>query len=355
MSKDLKNALDDIESTEKESARLQQKIDRLEAMVEKQKAIIEEQEEIIERKSNQSTPQETLPPDVIELKEIIGTQRASIKEKDETIQFLRGERAEIKNELDFLKKQSVKLEDKYDESFDKITQLKTELAEKKADVRMKDEKIRELELEVKELKTYQDRIESKFKKERDELQSQINEFETSLMDHKLMSTEKISEAKDFATRFKNVKERYDKLIQDIQDLRTQVREKDEKIEDLKAELQNLEGYKELTDDVKDLRNDMRKKEEVIEQLRDANQELKQNQAKISKKASEFDKLKNLMEEVSLFKAYLIIRDVGGKGVKLDLLKQSLGIPMVTVKKYVDRLKDVGLIKEDIEGRITIKK
>ncbi|MFX0138598.1 MAG: hypothetical protein ACFFDN_33455 [Candidatus Hodarchaeota archaeon] len=47
MPKDIKDMLDSIESSEKETALLQSKVDKLTALVERQKRIISEQEGII--------------------------------------------------------------------------------------------------------------------------------------------------------------------------------------------------------------------------------------------------------------------------------------------------------------------
>jgi Mn-dependent DtxR family transcriptional regulator len=59
----------------------------------------------------------------------------------------------------------------------------------------------------------------------------------------------------------------------------------------------------------------------------------------------------IFEEEPLFKTYIIIKDVGR--IRFDDLKSSLGLPQITVKKYVEKLKSVELIEEKSDGKISL--
>ena len=66
MSKDLKNLIDGIESSEKETAVLQAKIDRLKEFVEKQNKVITDHEDIIEEQKAKISRMYDIPDDVLE-------------------------------------------------------------------------------------------------------------------------------------------------------------------------------------------------------------------------------------------------------------------------------------------------
>ena len=65
-----------------------------------------------------------------------------------------------------------------------------------------------------------------------------------------------------------------------------------------------------------------------------------------------DGLVKLFEEEPLFRCYLLIRDIGVMTV--DELKKAIGVPSVTIKKYVAKFIAVDLFVEDENGKITLK-
>ena len=100
MPKNLKDAIDGIESSEKETAVLQSKIDRLQELMEKQKRVINNQENIIEEQKAKITRMYDIPEDVLELKKLIGTQRALLTEKESECDLAKGEVLAIEKELE---------------------------------------------------------------------------------------------------------------------------------------------------------------------------------------------------------------------------------------------------------------
>ena len=123
MAKDLKNMIDGIETSEDKVSKLEEKINRLTELTNRQKKLINDQEQMIEGYKEKITAEMDIPPDIVELKEIIGSQRAQLKEKEMEMEYFKASKAEVQKELEFLKKQSLPLEQKYSESFETIGNL----------------------------------------------------------------------------------------------------------------------------------------------------------------------------------------------------------------------------------------
>ncbi|MHA1275235.1 MAG: hypothetical protein ACTSQS_17670, partial [Promethearchaeota archaeon] len=292
---------------------------------------------------------------------------------------------QTKKELELIKNQLAPTQRKLEETFEQIGQIKAELAEKNSEIMIKNEKIKSLENKVNELQAFVDKLQDeqvrtltdleskhteqfqakidsymkqieelkmekiqaiddlktehlkqiekireehaaeiqKLKeehiKEKAELKDQITKLESVLLDSKLISTEKTSEAKDLSSRFKEITEKYEELIR--------------KVEELSEEKRLLEG-------------DIKRLNEVIDGLSTWKE---QNKAKIEY----FDKLSILMEQEPLFKTFLIIEEVGG--INLDDLRNALGVPMVQVQKFVQKLQEIDLIEINELGKIIVKK
>jgi len=329
MPKDLKKQLDSIESSEKEMANLQSKVDKLTALTARQKAIISEQEGIIEEQKGKLSKMTDIPEDILELKELIGEQRQLINEKDLELEYAKGEIAQSQKEMELIKKQIVPTQHKLEEAYETMGNLRTELAEKNSELILKNEAIRSLETKVQELEAFTDKfkeeqvkmikeLEEKHRKETMQLKEEITKLDTFLMDSKLISTEKSSEAKDFASRFESMRSKYDELIAKVEELSDKNRAANHEIEDLNKKFNELKNLQ------------------------------KDNIDKINY----YDKLKPIMEKEPLFKTFLIIENVGG--ITLEDLKNALGIPIVTVKKNIQTLESIGLIETNDIGKIVIK-
>ncbi|MFW9952391.1 MAG: hypothetical protein ACFFKA_19910 [Candidatus Thorarchaeota archaeon] len=318
MPKDLRKTLDSIESNEKEMANLQAKVDKMTALVERQKRIISDQEGIIEQQKTKLSKMTDIPEDILELKELIGEQRHLINEKELELEYAKGEVVQSQKELELVKKQIVPTQNKLEEAYETMGNLRTELAEKNSELILKNEAIKGLESKVQELEVFTDKfkeeqvkrlqeLEEKHRKETMELKEEITKLDTFLMDSKLTSTEKTSEAKDFASRFESMRSKYDELIAKVGDLSDKNREANEQVENLTKQLN----------------------------------EIKTHQKDNIDKIHYYDKLKPIMEKEPIFKTFLIIEEVGG--ITLEDLKNALGIPIVTVKRNIEQLENIGLI------------
>ena len=341
MPKDLLNAIDNIESSEKKTAVLQSKIDRLLELLEKQKRVIQNHEKIIEEQKVKITRLYDIPEDVLELKELVGTQRATLNQRELDLELAQGEVIAIQKEMDFMKKQSIPTHRKLDESFESIGNLKTEIAERNSELLLKDEIIKSLENKVREIQAFADKLQDeqikllsamdqKWKREleqlrldhleeRKELASKIADLDTFLLDSKLTSTEATSEAKDLKSRFAEIRTRQENLLNKLEDALDKKREADEAVVKLNYEIEDLREFK------------------------------KNN----SKKINYYNKLTGLMERDAQFKAFLILEQVGSMG--MEDLRNAISSPIVLVKKIVQNLQEVDLVEINDAGKIVVKK
>ena len=341
MPKDLLNAIDNIESSEKKTAVLQSKIDRLLELLEKQKRVIQNHENIIEEQKVKITRLYDIPEDVLELKELVGTQRATLNQRELDLELAQGEVIAIQKEMDFMKKQSIPTHRKLDESFESIGNLKTEIAERNSELLLKDEIIKSLENKVREIQAFADKLQDeqikllsamdqKWKREleqlrldhleeRKELASKIADLDTLLLDSKLTSTEATSEAKDLKSRFAEIRTRQENLLNKLEDALDKKREADEAVVKLNYEIEDLREFK------------------------------KNN----SKKINYYNKLTGLMERDAQFKAFLILEQVGSMG--MEDLRNAISSPIVLVKKIVQNLQEVDLVEINDAGKIVVKK
>jgi len=341
MSKNIKNMIDGIESSEQETAQLQTKINRLQEVIEKQRRVINEQENLIEDQKVKISRMYDIPEDVLELKELIGTQRALLNEKETELELAKGEVLQYQKELDLMKKQNLPTQKKLDETFEIMGNLKAELAEKNSELLIKNERIKTLENKVQEIQAFADKLQDEQVKlmtemdqklkeemeairkahfeEKKELTMKIAELDNFLLDSKLVSTEATSEAKDLKSRFQEIRDKQEALIKKVEDLSDEKRIAQEEARKLKEKMESLMKYKEEN----------------------------------FKKIAYFDKLTPLMEQENQFKAFLILEKVGS--MTIEDLRNALGAPIVLVKKIVQNLQDYGLFEINEKGKIEIKR
>ena len=266
MSKDIKDVLDGIESSEALVAEAQSKANRLQELVQKQKTIISDQEAIIEEQKSKISRMYDIPEDILELKELIGTQRALLNEKEMELDHAKGTVIQIERELELYKQQSEPMQKRLDETYDSIGTIKAELAEKKSEVILKTERIKNLENKVRETQAFADKLQDEQVKlindmdqkwkaevetlkrehleEKNETNAKLREMDQILLDSKLVSTEASSDAKDIKTRFEEILNKQEDLIQKNELLRDEKRKLEAEIRRFDEKLKDLKDFKE---------------------------------------------------------------------------------------------------------------
>ncbi len=331
MPKDLKNLIDGIEKKEKKSSRMEEKIERLTILAEKQKRIISEQTDVIEKQKAQISKMVNVPDDIQELRDIIGTQRALIKEKELELEHTRGEFTQASKELELTLKRMNPTQIKIEAALETISNLKIELAQKNTEIIIKNEAMKTLQNKLRSAdeiaKDFRNRVEDleedvQFKKEIEQmkiehseermaLKANITKLEKEFLDQKIEYQEKIAEAKEMS-------EKYGDIFKKAEVLSVKNNELKDKIKHQEASMTDLKKFKE------------------------------ENYHKIYY----LDNLKKLMEEDPIYRSFFIIQEVGS--ISLEDLKNAVGAPIVLLKREVLKLADAGVI-DMTDDKITAKK
>jgi len=333
---DLRDMLDNIDSSEKQTAVLQTKIDKLMRVVEKQKTVIGDLERLLNEQKTKASGMMEIPDDIRDLKAMIGEQRAIINEKDSEIDHVKGDLIQAQTELSLSRKQMIPTQQKLKEYVGTIGKLQTEITERTSEIMFKNDKLLNLENkintleltnqklqkgtknEIDELEQYSkneiQKLEQKQSKERQELKGTIRTLESELSEARLKKTEIETEASDSIAKYKELREAQEGLIQKVEEL-------------TKIKRENEDQSKKLNQKMADMTKD-------------------------GIKIFYYDKLSQLMEHDDQFKAFLILEKVGA--LSIEDLQKALGSPSVMVGRYVNALKKIGLVGENDIGKLVVK-
>ncbi len=331
MPKDLKNVLDKIEANEGVNSRLEEKVEKLTLLAKKQKKIIADQTGLLDKQKQQISKMVDIPDDIRELRELIGTQRGQINEREIELGQTKGLLIQAQKELELTTNRMGPMQIKLDATLDTMGKLKSELAQKNSEILIKNETLKTFTNKVKELDTFSKALQEELEEhkggvpkkeiedlkiqqseERQKLKAEISKLDSELLNQKLDFQENITEAKD-------MKERYNDLVKKLEENNKKYVEAHDKNKSLEASMEDLRNFK------------------------------KENINKITY----LDILQPLMEEDPIFKGFFIVQQVGS--ISLDDLKAAIGAPIVTVKKDVQRLQKLGLLEMNDVGKITTKK
>jgi len=330
MGDNLRDVINGIESGEKETAVLLEKIEKLERIVKKQKIVISDLEEMLEAQKEKSADLVEIPEDIRELKAMIGELRVIIREKDMELEHVKADLAQAQMELELTKKSARPAEEKLKETFEQLTNLKTLMAEKDSELMLKSQKLINLESKIRELEILSDNFKGELDKRTEELQEQfiiekqelkakIKELESKILDEKLTLTEKQAEAQDAIDKYDDIRDKFEESIKKLEEANHKRRDAEAKIDEVKIQMKD---YKKFYDE---------------------------NAQKISQN----EKLTELMEHEPQFKAFLILEKVGS--MTIEELRAALGSPMVITQRFVKTLEDIGLVETNEAGKIMLKK
>ena len=365
----LENIISSIGQEELAVAQKQAQIDRLKQLIIKQKNEMTEQEKIIKELNDRMHHMYDLPADVEELKRMVGEMRADINDKDSQLQMAYGTVAEHEAELRNLRLQMNPLSKNLETYITQVGELKAKMAEQEGLLMLKDKDIHELKtnlnnkqenfdkMEVEFAKKVQERL-KEFMEIEDNYQKKLADIQEELRE-KSMSTDEArvkikAELQDNA--LKNQTEFLDKiriLESELLDKDIESKEAKQKVENSLKQLQDIkqkldshiEKYNQLQKDYSDIKDKFEKSDEFYAELK----KFKEDNFDIAKN---FTRLMTLFEHDPMFKAFLLVNDVGEMNV--EDLKNSLGVPSVTTKKYVDQFIKADLFVLTESGKVTLK-
>jgi len=391
---DLENLISSIGQEEMAVAQKQAQIERLKQLVLKQKNEMQEMQRLIDDLNGRIESMFDLPADVEELKKMIGDMRAEINRKDNQLENAYAIAGQHEAELRNYKLQMDPLNNSLQTYIQQSGELRAKLAEIEGKTQFKDGKIQELQtllatkqdsIESMELE-FADRVQNRLKdfmKTEDDYRTRMDEMEKAyqLRTHQVEASVKDSFDQIGALKIELQKSQHELenskiqveaklrdeffaqkavLIKEKSQIETQLLEKDLLIQEAnnKAEVAENKAH-----DIQAMYKDVSAKYTAVKK------QLAQIQDETDTKGSVFGSLKEfkrlnagiarnmaglvqLFEEEPLFRCYLLVRDIGTMTV--DELKKAVGVPSVTIQKYVKKFIDVDLFMEDATGKITLK-
>ncbi len=189
--KDLESIISNIGQDEMVAAQKQAQIDRLKQLVKKQKNEMTEQQKIIDELKGRIENMYDLPADVEQLKIMIGELRAEINKKDSQLEMAVGDAAQHEAELMSLRTQFTPLNTQLQTYINQVGELRAKLVEMEGLLKIKDQSIQELQIN---LNSHQDNVQNmeeefakrvqnrlaQFMQTEDEYKSRIAKMETRL-------------------------------------------------------------------------------------------------------------------------------------------------------------------------------
>ncbi|MHA1795415.1 MAG: hypothetical protein DRO88_07580 [Promethearchaeia archaeon] len=184
-------------------------------------------------------------------------------------------------------------------------------------------------------------------------ESRIKNMQEELAEIKKLNEERISQLNDEHFKEKSgYVEKIDKLEAEILDYKMQFSElekratlAEKRVNDIKSKQDELlDKYEQVTREKDEL-------EAKLNEFKEGNQSLIDFREQNLGKIQNLNGLLKLFEQEPLFKCFLLVKDVGE--MNIDLLKGALGLPSITVKKYIDQFIEVGLFEDVGNGKVKL--
>ncbi len=233
------------------------------------------------------------------------------------------------------------------ETFNQITSLKSIIAEKENEIMSLTGTIREKEIDITNLKKQIESLTQKY----EESQSKLGEITLKYNEDKSVMERKLRE--EYVKQRADMNEKLQEMEKENLDLRMKLTDMEhscsgavKQASDVKAKMDEfLVKFNALSEENKQLKEKMA----VLEKNRDELFEFKlQNESSIVN----LQKLQFLFEKEPFFKIFNIVQKVGEVGI--DEIKNALGIPSVTVQKYIQEFIKIELFELTQSGKVTLK-
>jgi len=212
-------------------------------------------------------------------------------------------------------------------------------------------------MEIEFAKKVQERL-KEFMETEDNYQKKLTDLQEELREKSMTSDE--ARVKIKAELQDDVLKNQTEFLDKIRNLESQVLDKDIESKEAKQNLENslkqlqdikqkldsqVEKFNKLQKDSSELKNDLDNRDEFYAEIK----KFKEDNFDIAKN---FTRLMTLFEHDPMFKAFLLVNDVGEMNV--EDLKNSLGVPSITTKKYVDQFIKADLFILTDNGKVTLK-
>jgi chromosome segregation ATPase len=351
ISKDIDDLISKVEKTQQKKASVQDELRSLRLENNKQKQEIEELKKKVEEQKSKLDKMIETPGDVMELRVLIGKQRAEIESFEDKLNEKNWKVTELESEIDMLKKQREDLRSK-------LSNLREETNETKNEFEVVQQKAKNLEMELEATK--------KFLEEAGVSRGDISELRIKLghIDARVAEKEKVIASLQEDLKRRETKEiellkQCEQMQTDMDGLESEIREVYEKKE-MEIRENMLKLQKELGDkkiELAKLNTSITDKDFEIQQIKSeleryelkAGAESKEIE-KAKKSALDFEKglknLKALMETEPLFRIYLILREVNS--LNMAEIAKAISQSVANTRRLVMRLEKYKLVDLDDE-------
>jgi len=347
MAKDIEDMISDLEKKQMDAATLKDEVRRLTQLAKDQKEKITELETKCEVNQKKLDEMVEVPTDVMELKVIIGKQRAELEAFEDKISERDWRINELESELGMIKKQR--------------EELRTKLNETRQLIGASSSTVNEYELIIKELKTELETT-KEFLEKAGVSRGDIGELRIKLgqIDARVAEKDKVIERLE--EQLQRREQREIDLFADIEKLQGQLSNMDleiknavaDKSAELQSELLNLQSdlnQKKL--DYAKLETELTEKDVQIQRLKtelskagEVDTVRQQKLKEVDQMQQHIQKLQKMLEMEPLFKIYFILEKV--KTVGLPELAKAIGQSLGQTRIFAFKLEKEGLIKIDGE-------
>ncbi|MHA1248853.1 MAG: hypothetical protein ACTSRP_02560 [Candidatus Helarchaeota archaeon] len=356
ISDNIDDLISKVEKTQQKKASLQDELRALRLENSKQKQEIEELKKIVAEQKAKINQMVEVPTDVMELRVLIGKQRAEIEAFEDKINEKNWRINELESEINMLKRQREELRSK-------LNSLREDMNKQKNEFELVEQKAKNLELELDATK--------KFLEEAGVARGDISELRIKLsqIDARVAEKEKIianlqEELKRREEKEIELLKQCEKMQADMDNLENEIRAiYDQREKDLRENLLKLQAeLNERKVEIAKLTTQISDKDFEIQNLKSELERYKMRADQESeavqmakKSAMEFEEslknLKALMETEPLFRIYLILREVGS--LNMEEIAKAISQSVANTRRLVMRLEKYKLVKIDDNENVKI--
>ena len=357
MPEEIDDLISKVEQTQKKKASMQDELRTLRLKTSEQEQEIKRLNDIIAEQKDKLKKMVEVPSDVMELRALIGKQRAELDAFEDKLNEKNWKITELESEIDMLKKQREELRDK-------LNSIREELNQQKSTNEMVSQKAKSLEMELETTR--------KFLEEAGVSRGDISELRIKLghIDARVAEKEKIianlqEEIKRRETKEVELLKQCESMQADMDNLENEIRAV---YENREKEIRNnmLKLQKELNEkkvEIAKLSTEISDKDFEIQNLKSELERYKmksgeESEAVLKAKQTAYDfeeslkNLKALMETEPLFRIYLILREVNS--LNIEEIAKAISQSVANTRRLVMRLEKYQLVTIDNNENVTIK-